>query len=118
LPVGAIQIVVGEPLPPPIIDNAVADALGTGFARVTVQLIIADEPAADHDRRQAIAAVQDQVLAQLVGTQFHLARRPASVPFLTLEIGREALQKLAAMHGLVARVYPDSRVAPRNSVNN
>ena len=115
LPAGAVQVVADETLPPPTIDGSVVDALRTGIARVTVQLSLAAENGDEHNRHQAIAAAQDQVLAGLAGTQFHLARKPSTVPFLTLEIGREALQRLAAMQGLVVRVYLDSRLAPSSN---
>jgi hypothetical protein len=114
VPAGAAHV-AAEPQPLPSIDRAVVDALDVGSARVTVKLIVADGSSADSIRQRAIETVQEQVLAGLAGTQFRLARRPTTVPFLTLEIDREALQRLTAMHGLVERVYLDTRVEPQHN---
>lgn len=113
LPICAAQVFAAEPRPAPKIDTSVTAALDAGPARVTVQLFLPATAAADN--QQAIAQAQEQVLAGLAGTQFRLARRATTVPFLTLEIGNDALTRLAAMQGLVARVYLDSRLAPKQT---
>ena len=97
--------VAGQSDTAPAIDPPVRVAIEAGSARVTLELEMA--------QGQSIAAVQDEVLARLAGTEFELLRRPSGMAFLTLNIGPDALERLERMGDMVRRVYPDTRLSPQ-----
>jgi hypothetical protein len=95
--------------------------LANGNARVIVEIRL-DTPFVAEGRlpgseaisaqRHAIEAAQDRVLSALHGTRFVLAHRYATVPFLALMVGRDALTILERRDDLVARVTRDTEARP------
>ncbi len=78
-----------------------AKAQAEGTVRIIVQLDvptrpegILGSPLAVSTQRQAIAAGQAAVLADLTGTNHRVARQFATIPFLALEVGPDALAAL------------------------
>lgn len=98
--------VAGQTVPTPAIDPPVRASVEAGSARVTLALETA--------QGQSLAAVQDEVLERLAGTEFELLRRPSSAAFLTLNIGPEALARLETMGDVIRRVYPDASLSPQS----
>ena len=97
--------VASQSVSTPSIDPPVRAAVEAGSARVTLELEMA--------QGMSVAAVQDEVLERLAGTEFELLRRPTSVGFLTLRIGSDALGRLETMGDVVRRVYPDASLSPQ-----
>lgn len=97
--------VAGQSVSAPSIDPPVRAAVEAGSARVTLELEMA--------QGMSVAAVQEEVLERLAGTEFELLRRPTSVGFLTLNIGSDALMRLETMGDVVRRVYPDASLSPQ-----
>jgi hypothetical protein len=89
----------------PVIDPDVRTAVGSGTARVLVDLRVSTADTS------AIAHAQEEALRRLGGTGARLVRRYASAPLLALEIDAPALSRLEAMRDLVARVRTD-RIVP------
>jgi len=100
------------------IEPDVGDALNVGRARIVVELVLAPEFTPEGEltdllaraQRAAIAAAQQDVLEALNGTDARLVRRPATVPFLALEIGPEALPVLVSLPSRISRILLDSTV--------
>jgi hypothetical protein len=91
----------------PYLAPEVRAAVSAGRTRILVELRIAGAVGPTTD---AIAAVQEEVLARLADTDHRVARRYASIPWLALEVGAVALGRIERMGDLVARVLPDVRV--------
>jgi hypothetical protein len=100
------------------VEPGVLDELASGRARVVVELRLANEfrpegtlseDAVDAQRR-AIYAAQQSILTALAGADARLLRRPSTVPFLTLEVGPDALAKLTTKRELIERILKDSSV--------
>ncbi len=98
--------VASQTVSAPSIDPPVRAALEAGSARVTLELEVA--------QGQSVAAVQNEVIERLIGTEFELLRRPSSAAFLTLNIGPEALARLETMGDVIRRVYPDASLSPQS----
>ena len=62
-------------------------------------------------QRQAIDAVQNNLLAELSGTQYAVVRRYREIPGIALEVGSDALAVLKKS-GTVTNVLPDRSVLP------
>jgi hypothetical protein len=98
------------------VEPAVLDELASGHARVVVELRLANGfhpegalgEGAAAAQRQAIFAAQQSILTALAGTDAKVLRRPSTVPFLTLEVGPDALAKLKTKPELIARIFADS----------
>ena len=99
------------------IDPAVRTAAAAGPVRVIVELRITPaftpegnlaSPAAVEAQRRAIAQAQDDLIANLAGTSFSVARKFDGLPMMALEIGADALARLEAAGTLVTRVLPDT----------
>jgi hypothetical protein len=58
-------------------------------------------------QRQAIYAAQQSILTALAGADARLLRRPSTVPFMTLEVGPDALAKLTTERELIERILKD-----------
>ena len=97
--------VVSQSVRTPSIDPPVRTAVESGSARVTLELEMA--------QGTSVAAVQDDVLARLAGTEFELLRRSSTMAFLTLRIGPDTLARLESMGDVVRRVYLDATVSPQ-----
>ncbi|HEY7671263.1 MAG TPA: hypothetical protein VIC71_03525 [Gammaproteobacteria bacterium] len=101
------------------VEAGVLDALASGRARVVVELRIGDafhpegtlSESAAAAQRQAILAAQQATLTALEGVEARVLQRPATVPFLTLDVGPDALYRLKAMPELVVRIFADSSAA-------
>jgi len=98
------------------VEPGVLDELASGRARAVVELRLPNgfhpegtlsESAADA-QRQAIFVAQQSILTALEGGDARLLYRPRTVPFLTLEVGPDAIAKLRTMPELVARILEDS----------
>ena len=93
------------------------EAEKTGVARVIVGLNVPWQPegnlseADKLEQRQAIAAAQDQLLAEFVGTQHRVVRRFDNIPGLALEVGVEALA-IMEHSAYVTKVTEDSLLEP------
>jgi hypothetical protein len=61
---------------------------------------------------QDIRTAQDELLQALAGTQYHVMRRYAQIPFMALDVSPEALRRLSASP-LVVRIQEDRLVAPQ-----
>src|SRR5437867_458019 len=92
--------------PRPLIDPEIPPAVQQGSARVLVELRLPaglgpegelPAPEAVAAKYQAIARAQADVLSRLAGTHFTTGRQYATVPYLALEIGAEALAALEGM---------------------
>jgi hypothetical protein len=102
------------------VEQSVLDELASGHARVVVELRLANEfqpegtlsEDAAAAQRQAIFIAQQSILTALADTDATLLRRSSTVPFLTLELGPDALAKLKTMRELIARIFADSPAAP------
>jgi len=70
------------------------------------------DPAAVATQRRAIVEAQTSVLNRLGGTRFSLIRQYATVPFLALAIGPDALTALETLGDVVARVREDVALMP------
>jgi hypothetical protein len=98
------------------VEQRVLNELASGHARVIVELRLANEfhpqgtlsEDAAAAQRQAIFAAQQSILTALAGADARLLRRPSTVPFLTLEVGPEALARLKTRCELIARVFADN----------
>jgi hypothetical protein len=96
------MVILAATLPgQPIIDPQVRTDVGTGRARVLVQLRISE---ANGPRDTAIERAQDIVLARVPAV---LVRRFHSVPLLALEIDAAGLRALEGLGEVVSRVEPD-----------
>jgi hypothetical protein len=101
------------------VEPGVLDELASGRARVIVELRLANElhpegalsEDAAEAQRQAIFVAQQSILTALAGTDARLLRRPSTVPFLTLEVGPDALAKLKTRPELITRIFADSSAA-------
>jgi subtilisin family serine protease len=99
----------GDPVPPRLIEKAVAE----GSVRVIVRLAgsAAIPGPADSDRalpeRTRIAALQGAVRASLGGADHRVVREYDAIPFLALELGPDGLRYLAARPDLVEQVEED-----------
>ena len=88
-----------------------------GSARVLVQLNVASRPEANLPmsqkvaQREAIAHVQDRLVAELAGTHYRVITMSRSSPALVLNVEREALAILDAS-GLVRSVIRDPKQVP------
>ena len=88
-----------------------------GSARVVVQLNVTSRPEAKLPinqrvaQRQAIAHVQDRVIAELAGTHHRVITMSRSNPAVVLNVEREALALLEASP-LVSSVTRDPKQAP------
>ena len=88
-----------------------------GSARVLVQLNVASRPEANLPmgqkvaQREAIAHVQDRLVAELAGTHYRVITMSRSSPALVLNVEREALAILDASR-LVRSVIRDPKQAP------
>ena len=94
------------------VDPRVEEEVGRGRSRVLVELRLPGGVRPEGEQRQAIARAQDEVLSRLSGTDFTLARRFASTPFLALEVGPSALAALRTMGDVVVRVVADAVLPP------
>jgi len=84
-------------VPPEVLQKAQTK----GVVRVIVQLDVATRPEgalatrqAALDQRQAIAAAQSELSADLAGTSHRVTRQFETIPFLALEVGPDALAVL------------------------
>jgi hypothetical protein len=88
-----------------------------GSARVLVQLNVASRPEANLPmgqkvaQREAIAHMQDRIIAELAGTHHRVITMPRFSPALVLNVKREALAILDASP-LVRSVTRDTKQAP------
>jgi hypothetical protein len=81
-------------------------------ARVIVELRL-DAALDPNQRPEAIARVQDTLLARLPRSHASVARRYTSVPLLALEIDLTALAALEGMADIVVSVKADRRLKPQ-----
>ncbi len=95
-----------------------AKAQAEGTVRIIVQLDVPTRPEgtlasplAVSTQRQAITAGQAAVLADLTGTNHRVARQFATIPFLALEVGPDALAALEQSSTVVG-VTEDGLAAP------
>jgi subtilisin family serine protease len=95
--------------------------LSEGRVRVIVQLRLPGGPHVPEGRlssaalsvqRSDVAGVRSQILARLAKRNYRLLHQYSSVPFVTLEIGPDALAELEASSLWVARVVEDTVNAP------
>jgi subtilisin family serine protease len=95
--------------------------LSEGRARVIVQLRLPGGPHVPEGRlssaalsvqRSDVAGVRAQILARLAKRNYRLLHQYSSVPFVTLEIGPDALAELEASSLWVTRVVEDTVNAP------
>jgi hypothetical protein len=98
------------------VEQSVLDEVASGRARVVVELRLTDAFRPEgtlgeveaQAQRQAILLAQQSILTVLGGTDARLLRRPSTVPFLTLEVGSDALSKLRDMPERVTRILKES----------
>ena len=128
---GALLLLVGATLwiNLPAVDSAGsivapevrARMLSEGRARVIVQLRLPGGPHVPEGRlssaalsvqRSDVAGVRAQILARLAKRNYRLLHQYSSVPFVTLEIGPDALAELEASSLWVTRVVEDTVNAP------
>lgn len=102
-----------------VVDPAIIEAVGSGRARVLIELRLPTRfvpegelaEAAVQAQREAIAAVQRAIVLGLADHDARVARQYETVPFLALEIGADALAELRAMPALVTRILEDDVAA-------
>ncbi len=90
-----------------------------GSVRVIVQLAVSDVGAtlSDSDilskmRRTRIAQAHDSVRGGLLGVAHQVHHQFEDFPFIVLELGRDGLQTLDSMQGLVTQVFEDKLERP------
>lgn len=104
---------------PPLIDPQVRSALNRGKVRVLVEVRIArGAPEGEVAPREAIASAQSKILSRLAGTRFSLVRQYKTVPFLALEINKDALPILESMGDLVTRVLVDPLITRNGDIGS
>ena len=100
------------PEPRPVIAPEVRQLVYASSARVIVELRL-DAALDPNQRPEAIARVQDTLLARLPRSHASVARRYTSVPLLALEIDLTALAALEGMADIVVSVKADRRLKPQ-----
>ena len=100
--------------------NLYAKALEHGSVRVIVQLKVAALPEgqlgggdAVVSQRQAIAAAQSALLAELAGSSYRVVRTYETIPFLALEVSADGVRILEGS-ALVAGVEEDRLESPQH----
>ena len=100
-----------------VAEEIVTRALSDGSVLVLVGLKVPwqlEEGLSDNallTQRRAIDAVQNNLLAELSGTQYAVVRRYREIPGIALEVGSDALAVLKKS-GTVTNVLPDRPVQP------
>jgi hypothetical protein len=93
-----------------------------GIARVIIELRITPafkpegglrDAAAVQAQRQAIAKAQSDLITRLAGTKFSISHQYDGLPFMAMEVGSDALDRLEGSGDLVARVQADATRVPQ-----